>query len=126
MTELLLLLSILGFIVSIYAFRIQTRSHLRKELCDLRDDVSCTVVLGSEHGRLLGPPNSLFGMVYYAVIFILAYIGQPTPLFYISILGVVASVYLGYIAYVKMKNFCLVCTAIYVINVLMLVSSWPI
>jgi vitamin-K-epoxide reductase (warfarin-sensitive) len=121
MTLPLTILSLLGALISFYAFLVERASRKNKNhkaLCDLSKNISCTRAFSSRCGKIFKISNSLGGMIFYILILISLYTDQTQIIFYLSVLALIGSIYLAYISYIKMKNFCLVCTAIYIINLL--------
>ncbi|MFQ5621253.1 MAG: vitamin K epoxide reductase family protein [Candidatus Nanoarchaeia archaeon] len=117
-------LAILGFIISAYAFYVQSRLKEKKykPLCDFKKNISCSKALGSNYGKQLIFHNSLYGMVYYAL-FLFAIFRAPSILFHMALLAVIVSAYLAYISYKVQRNYCLLCTTVYIINMLLLYYS---
>ena len=88
--------------------------------------------------------NSIFGSVIYPdikiriinrfaatllltnhlIIFFMAFLGQLNHIFYLAIISVIGSIYLAYTQITKIKSFCLVCSGIYLVNLLLLVFSY--
>ena len=123
----LILLAFAGIVVSVYAYTVEmnvAQSAEYKPACDINDKVSCSKVMRSSYAKMLGISNALIGVAFYAVLFVLACFGAAALIFYLSIAAVLASIALAYISYFKIKSFCLVCTSVYLINVLLLVVSW--
>ncbi len=121
------LLSIIGFLISWYVFTIEhklKKDKNYKPMCDLSDRISCSKPLLSPYGTLFGIGNSILGMIFYANMFMLALFEFNTLLFYGSIAACISSIIFAYLLYFKIKSFCLVCTAIYIINALMLLVSF--
>lgn len=121
-------LCVVGFFLSLYAFSVKQRmSHgmgkrLRKKfLCDVSSNISCSKAFGSTYGSLLGFSNTIVGLVFYPAVFALASLGAETAVQMLVMLSGIGTVYLAYLSYVKQRNFCLVCTAIYTVNALLLV-----
>lgn len=120
---LIRILASLGFLLSAYAFYVikrTERSGKYKPLCDISENVSCTKAFISEYGSLMVLPNPLLGILFYALMII---IGEHQVIFYLSSVAFAFTFYLAYLSYVKQKNFCLVCSAIYVVNVLLFLFS---
>jgi len=119
-------LALIGFLLSFYAFHIRRKSLKQKykPLCDISKNISCTKALTSPHGKLIGISNSTLGLIFYPLIFILAYLNLITSIFYLSLLALLASLYLAYISYYKLRTLCLVCTSIYLVNILLLIFSY--
>ena len=121
------ILSVIGFVLSVYAFIVEKKKEKNskyKALCDINDKISCTKVFSSKYGKMAILPNSFYGMIFYLVIFLLAFFGNINYIFYLSVISVIGSSYLAYVLYFKVKNFCLVCHGIYIVNILILIFSW--
>jgi len=113
------ILSSVGFLLSAYAFYVIKRSNKSdkyKPLCDINENLSCTKAFMSKYGNLLVIPNPLYGILFYTLMFI---IGEHKVLLYLSSMAFAFTLYLGYVSYYKQKNFCLVCSSIYVVNTLL-------
>ena len=63
-------------------------------------------------------------MFFYIAVYVLALMQQTQYLFYLATLSVLGSVYLAYISYFKLKNYCLVCTTIYLVNILLFITAY--
>lgn len=123
----ILVTSLIGFIFSIYALFVEFKYSKNKEykaVCDLTENMSCTKAFSSKYGRIGILSNSLYGIFFYITISILTYFSYLNYIFYLSILSFLGSLYLAYISYFKLKNFCLVCTAIYLVNTLLMIFSY--
>ena len=121
------IISIIGFLLSAYAFFVERKikkSNSYKPLCDISKKISCTKAFGSEYGSLAGVSNSSAGIFFYLVVVFLAFIGQLNYIFYLAIISVISSVYLAYTQITKIKSFCLVCSGIYIVNLLLLFFSY--
>src|SRR3989344_3167230 len=122
------ILAISGLLLSGYALYVKGRAESDKDyspLCDFNEHISCTKAFLSKEGSLTGFPNPLLGIIFYAVIFILDVLQYSNTLWYLSIVALIASVYLADTSYFKQKNFCLVCTAIYLINFILVMVQIP-
>jgi uncharacterized membrane protein len=129
LSVLIPIVALIGFLLSLYAFYIERRvanNAAYRAICDLSETVNCTRVLKSKEGHVLGVSNALIGLLFYTLIFGLSFYRQFTLIFWLAILSVIGSTYLAYVSYIKMRNVCLVCTGIYVINILLLVASYAI
>ena len=120
------ILSIIGILLSVYAFYVE-RKALKltgyKAVCDINDTMSCSKAFSSKYGHTLGISNSVYGFFFYIVVLLLAVYSQMNYIFYLSILSLIFSAYLAYNLYFKLKDFCLVCTGIYIVNILILIFS---
>lgn len=118
-------LAVLGLLLSIYA--LHTEYRLRKNrgykpVCDISKDFSCSKAFLSEYGKLGGISNSLGGIFYYSAILLLQ-IFAPNFILPLTLVGFLGSIVLAYLSIVKLRTFCLVCNAIYIINTLLFVLN---
>jgi vitamin-K-epoxide reductase (warfarin-sensitive) len=115
----------IGIFLSVYAFYVERRIKRNPKyipVCDISKKISCSKVVASPYGHLFFISNSLLGVLYYALVFILMTIGKLHWAFIAAVWGVIFSFVLGYYQYYKVKSFCLVCTATYLVNALILLS----
>lgn len=123
----ILIVSVIGFILSCYALSVEIKHYKiqnYKAACDIKENVSCTKSFSSKYGRIGILPNSVYGIFFYFIVFALDYFKYFNYLFYLSVISFIGSVYLAYASYFKLKNFCLVCTSIYMVNLLLLIFSY--
>lgn len=123
----IVVISFLGLILSFYASIVEWKSSRKKNyraVCDINDRASCTKAFSSKYGKTFGVSNSVYGIVFYFLIILLTYLGYLNYVFYLSIISFVGTIYLASILYFKVKTFCVVCTSIYVVNILLLVFSY--
>ncbi|KAJ8403842.1 hypothetical protein AAFF_G00347100 [Aldrovandia affinis] len=130
-----LLVCLLGILLSIYAFHVErekTRDQNYKPFCDVSNSVSCSKVFISRWGRgfgLLGSifgekgamnqPNSVYGLIFYLFQLLLGLtVSAMAALILIttSIVSVVGSLYLSYILYFVLRDFCVVGITTCVLN----------
>lgn len=126
MTLPIIIVSSIGFLLSIYAYYTERKLHSIKNYhasCDINKRISCSKAFLSKYGKLFGIPNSLLGIFFYLLIIIL-YVINIKIIFYLAILAFLGSIPLAYFSYLKLKTFCLVCTSIYIINILLLIFSY--
>jgi vitamin-K-epoxide reductase (warfarin-sensitive) len=130
MSLMIQVLAVIGFALSIYSIFVGKRAEEDVEyrsICDISDKASCTMAFKSEFGRLFGIQNGVYGAAFYALVFVLSFLGFMLVndlIFYLVVLAFLGSLYLAYILYFKLKNLCIVCTAIYLVNILLLIFSW--
>lgn len=118
----------LGALLSLYALKVERKmstTQSYRAVCDLSDHISCSKAFSSPYGHVFGVPNSLLGLGFYAFVLAVSFTVYSAYLVYFTALSLLFSVYLAYLSYIKMKNYCLVCNGVYVINILLLVLSWP-
>ena len=125
--SLIVILCIAGFFLSAYAYYVErkyAKNQKYKAICDINEKASCTKAFSSKYGRTFGISNSIYGIIFYILVLVLLYEGFYKIIFYLSILGMLKSVQLAYVLYFKLKNLCIVCNSIYVVNILTLVVSY--
>lgn len=121
------ILALIGLSLSLYAYHVEQYAGKKKNykpLCDIRERVSCTKAFTSAYGHTLGTSNSVWGILFYLIMVLLAVFGHIQYIFLLSALAVVGSVYLAYILYTRIQTLCIICTSIYVVNILLAVISY--
>ena len=121
------IIALVGLAISGYAYMVEQKikaDHAYKPMCDLSDKISCSKPIASEYGQLFGVTNSLFGIVFYASMVIAAVLGWHAFIFYGALASCIVSVFLAYILYFKIRVLCLICTSIYVVNILLLIAAY--
>ena len=143
-------LCIMGIAICIYAIKVEAVVLGEKkrngkpsysQLCDVNESVSCTLVLTSKYSHMaklifklhdesfFNLSNAQYGLMFYIALLIFHI--YPFTLFpfhsWFVLLGaigsVVASCGLAYILKYILHNLCLICLCMYVVNVLLLISS---
>lgn len=118
--------ALLGFLISAYAYYVGIKINRLKAyrpLCDIHIKVSCSKAFTSKFGHIFGIPNPLIGLVFYAF-FLMVSFYDTGILFYLAMPAFLFSLYLAFISYFIQKNFCMVCTLIYIINTGLLVFGY--
>ncbi|MBR9701218.1 hypothetical protein GOV11_05125 [Candidatus Woesearchaeota archaeon] len=108
-------LAFAGIALSMYALWV-SHNHKKKgyiALCDLSKEISCTRAFSSKYSRMFGIHNAVFGIAFYALILVIT---NNAILIFLALLAMLATIHLAHISMIKMKNLCLVCNAIYLIN----------
>ena len=92
--------------------------------CDVNTTVSCAEAYLSRYGSLWGVPVALAGVVFFALVALLAGVaGRPTSsvkeaapgyIFALSTVGLAFVLYLGWASYFQLKVFCMLCAVTYV------------
>ncbi|KAM8961257.1 vitamin K epoxide reductase complex subunit 1-like protein 1 [Pelodytes ibericus] len=137
-----LLLGSVGVALSVYAFHVETSKERDTEytaLCDINPSISCSKVFTSRWGRgfglvenILGPqslanqPNSVFGILFYLLQILLGFVGSVTAavtLLGTSLLSIGGSLYLAYILFYILEDFCVICVTTYVLNFALLLLN---
>ena len=127
MITAIMILSVVGFLLSLYTFFIERQliHHAGYiPLCDISDVVSCTKPLLSPYAKLLGISNAVLGMIFYAGMFVGAWYGYADLVRYGALLAALASVIFAYILYFRIYALCIICTLIYVVNVVLVYCAY--
>ena len=95
-----------------------------KAACDISNRASCTRTFLSSYGKTFGISNGILGMAFYISIFVMVLLNKNSMAFYIAIAGLAFSLRFAYLLYFRLKNFCLVCTIIYIVNILIAFFAW--
>ena len=125
MNNTIFALSSLGLVLSLYSLLIKSKIKDKnyRPFCDISKRISCSKAFSSKTGNLFKIHNSILGTIFYLVLIIFAFLEISQIIFYLSVISILFSIYLAFISYVKMKNFCIVCSAIYIINTLIFIFS---
>ncbi|XP_036393027.1 vitamin K epoxide reductase complex subunit 1-like protein 1 [Megalops cyprinoides] len=134
---------LLGVLLSLYAVHVERekeRDPNYQPLCDVSNSVSCSKVFTSRWGRgfgLLGSifgkngamnqPNSIYGLIFYLFQLLLGMtVSAMAALILIttSIVSVVGSLYLSYILYFVLKDFCIIGVTTYALNFILFVLNY--
>jgi len=127
MSNILIILSLLGLIISVYALYVETRIKRNasyKPMCDLGNNVSCTRNFRSSDANVFFLKNSVLGIGFYILLIVLAYMNFQNYIFYLAIPAFFFNLYLTYASIIRLKNFCLVCIFTYIIVILILTFSY--
>ena len=135
---LCLLLIVFGYLISIYFYQ-YSKGRIPSEVPWLPSivqigDCRCDEIINTSFGRTFGRSNAYWAMWYFILLFILIagnwVMDWPgdTPIFFITLLALARSIYLGWALYV-LQVFCRPCIAAHVINFLLLLIFgslvWP-
>ena len=126
----IMILSILGFFVSLYLIKNHYAQTAEGALCDLGETVSCSLVNTSIYSELFGIPVALLGAIWFFFLFMMARKvlekDDIIPLIFIwSIFGFLFAIYMV-IAEIILRAICPFCTVIHVIVLMVLVLSYII
>nr|XP_013811259.1 PREDICTED: vitamin K epoxide reductase complex subunit 1-like protein 1 [Apteryx mantelli mantelli] len=86
-------------------------------------------LLGSIFGKdsAINQPNSVFGLVFYILQMLLGMTASAVAALILmtsSIVSVVGSLYLAYILYFVLKEFCIVCVITYLLNFILFIINY--
>lgn len=110
----------IGFFISLYAYLVERqigKEPAYKPFCDLNDTLSCTRPMKSPYANFFFFSNALIGMFFYGVVMLLSLLGAKMLLLYTAMLSLIATCFMAYILYYKVRTICLLCTAVYCINI---------
>ncbi|KAJ9579478.1 hypothetical protein L9F63_024415 [Diploptera punctata] len=126
---------LIGLILSYYAYVVETnKEHDEKyeAMCDISEHMSCSKAFMSPYGKgfglvrhifgehsILNQPNSLGGMLFYCIVIALNVVNtvQATKMMLgLAVISNFASVYLAYILYFVLYDFCVICVSTYIVN----------
>ncbi|XP_053551132.1 vitamin K epoxide reductase complex subunit 1-like protein 1 [Bombina bombina] len=124
-----------GIALSVYAYHVETSKERDPDytaLCDINSGISCSKVFTSRWGRgfglvenilgaqsLLNQPNSVFGILFYALQILLGFsqsAAATVTLIGTSLVSIAGSLYLAYILLYVLKDFCVICISTYMLN----------
>lgn len=123
---IIIILAVIGFCISLYTYHLEQKIKVNpdfKPACDISDTISCTKPIKSEYANLFYVSNAFMGIVYYVIIAALAYFHAHTLLLIAAAGGVLVSLVLAYFLYFKIKSLCLLCTSLYIVNILILIFA---
>ncbi|KAI0978482.1 hypothetical protein GJ496_008266 [Pomphorhynchus laevis] len=125
-----------GLILSTYALYVKyklSKNPRYTSVCDLSNRVSCTYAVGSRYSvgfgffdKIFGEqcylniPNSVYGIAYYLLHIFVGF--QPSiflyhAAYYLSIIGVIGTIYLAYILFFVLEDICIICIPTYFVNI---------
>lgn len=123
----LMVLAALGFCVALYTYFVEKKfkeNAQYKPVCDINDWVSCSRPLQSTYANIFYFSNAIAGMFFYGALVVLAALSAVKVIFIASLVAVIASVALAYLLFFKIRALCMLCTSLYIINILLLVLSF--
>jgi len=122
-------LAVIGLLLSLYTIYVErklTYSKQYKAFCDFHKSASCSKAFSSAYGKTFGVSNGTYGIVFYLLLFTLTLSSFSTYIIYFSSLAVLGSLYLAYVSIFKLKNYCMVCIGVYLVNIMLFLFSWRV
>lgn len=122
----IILIALIGFAISLYSYYLEQKlknDENFKASCDINDRISCTRPMLTPYSHFFYFSNSILGMIFYAAVALLAFFGFSKLVLVLAIGGMIASCVLAYLLYFEIKSFCMVCTSLYIVNILLLVCA---
>ena len=117
----LILIGVFSSIYLTYVERKVKKKNASKAICDISDKMSCSAVVSSKFSKTLGFSNSLAGVFFYSILFVIIVASFLNIAFILVLISVPMSLYLLYLLFFKMNKFCIVCFFIHIINFLILI-----
>ena len=110
-------LAAIGLALSVYLAFFDT-----SVLCPNTGVLDCGKVLASSYATIFGIPNGYYGIVFFALVIVLAYLHKRGALVAVTTIGVGFVAYLVHAEYV-LGSICLYCTGVHIVAIgLFLVS----
>lgn len=122
----ILILAVIGLCISLYTYLLEQKIKVQpnyKPACDLSDRVSCTKPMKSRYAAIFYFSNAIIGAAYYLMIIVVALLNMHSLLLFATVCGCLFSALMAYLLYFKIKSLCLLCTALYIINILLLLLA---
>jgi len=137
-----IVLSLAGIGLSAFALYVEKKMEEDENfvpMCDISEEISCSVVFSSKYARgfgLIGPylgeehplnqPNPVYGVAFFSIMAFLSLFNRrfiATLQVLLSLASCAMSCYLGYLLHFVIKSVCLICVATYAVNFLLFVFS---
>ena len=116
-----------GLLASAYALSVKYKIARREgytPICDISRHISCSKAFASSYSATMGVPNPVGGIIYYLLVLLLTFFGKGQKIIiYLTVPPLLFSLYLAYISYIKQRNFCLVCSFVYLVNLSLMVFA---
>lgn len=125
--KIIIFLSIMGLLISIYLTQNHFAPPSQGALCDFGETLSCSLVNTSVYSELWNVPVALLGAFWFIITFFLAWNALKKEIYISlifgwSILGFLSVIYFV-IAEIILKALCLFCTVVHIIIILILILS---
>lgn len=113
--NILISLSILGILDAFYIlYSNKPNKHL-----PCPGENNCNLVINSQWNKFLGVKNEIWGIIYYLIIILLVSLNFILILQLITLAGLFYSLYLTYLQFFKIKQYCLFCLGSATINLIL-------
>ncbi|MBT3836498.1 hypothetical protein HOD05_00720 [Candidatus Woesearchaeota archaeon] len=119
--KIIIVLSLLGFLTSLYLVQSHISPATEGSVCDISSSVSCSLVNTREFSELFNVPVAVFGALWFVFLGLLAWKSMKNKklipgLFWWNLLGIAFVVYLIAAEFI-LKALCPFCTVVHVITV---------
>lgn len=127
MMIVVLIIALIGLAISAYGINVERSiqtNNFYKPSCDISSKISCSRPFLSEYNKILGISNIWASALYYCVIIASTFMELPILSLIISIVGFAVSVAFAYILYFKIRSLCPICTALYAVNIALMIACF--
>jgi uncharacterized membrane protein len=120
MLIVIVVLCVIGMMISLYGLVVENK--IKKDMnyhasCDISHSISCTKSFVSPYNKLLGISNITVCLLYYGAMLFLGLTENTDLVMILSWGGLIGTIVFAYVLYFKVKTVCLICTAMYIINI---------
>lgn len=129
-------LLVLALLCSLYLLHhdleVKSGYQIGPSICSLNQTFDCDAVANSEYSSFLGFPVAMFGSVFYSLLLMVVFfyrrgedqVRLRSSIFFLSVLSLVPSIYLGYASYFILGKVCIFCSFLYVLNIFLAFFSF--
>ena len=120
-------LATIGMFIALYGIFVEKKIRMDMNYhaaCDISSSISCTKSFVSPYNKLLGISNITVCLLYYAVLLLCGITDKSDLAMLLSWAGLIGTIMFAYVLYFKIRTLCLICTSMYVINVLLVVVQY--
>lgn len=130
-----LLMVLVGFGISLYLtvehFSVLKSGITERSICNVSSYFNCDVVLNSKYATLATLPLAGLALAYYfylLVSLLIFWVAPENPRrilglpYLTTLMSIAASAVLAYISFAKLGTFCLFCSGLYLVNLILLVA----
>lgn len=132
----ILILAVIGILISvelsIIYYNANFLSAIKPSFCAINETINCDSVARTQYSHFLGVPMSIYGLIYYIVVFIFSifilgyqekFKNIKSYLFSLSTIGLLISLVLGGISALLIHKICILCYITYFINLFIFILS---
>jgi len=127
--KIIIILSIIGLVVSLYLVKNHYADPTKGSLCDMSESISCSLVNTSTFSELFNVPVALLGVLWFLVLIIFSWkaLKKDGALLAMmlgwGILGILFVIYFV-IAEIILRSICPFCTLVHVIVIAIFILLW--
>jgi vitamin-K-epoxide reductase (warfarin-sensitive) len=124
---MIIVLATVGLLISLYGITVERKlkqNPQHQAACDISDTISCTRPMLSAYNKMFGFSNIWASALYYLAIIALALLDQQQLLMLATSAGLLVTIVFAYILYFRIKSLCLICTALYLVNIALVATCY--